>query len=107
MTASVEVIERNAAIKARLSQVTDLIEELCNLSTAQSQDPTLEENRQRNQTHRAVVEEVWKLLYTIRGPVDSIFSHFENVRLQGFYCNFDQLYLIYRYRQPTQVRFEP
>ncbi|KAJ5687575.1 hypothetical protein N7536_010194 [Penicillium majusculum] len=83
MTASVEVIERNAAIKARLSQVTDLIEELCNLSTAQSQDPTLEENGQRNQTHRAVVEEVWKLLYTIRGPVDSIFSHFENAAHTG------------------------
>lgn len=88
MAASVEVIERNAVIKSRLSQVTGLIEELCDLSTAQTQDPTLEENGQRSQTHRAVVEEVWKLLYTIRGPVDSIFSHFENVRLQGFYLQF-------------------
>lgn len=95
MAASVEVIERNAAIKTRLSQVTDLIEELCDLSITQGQDPTLEENGQRNQTHRAVVEEVWKLLYTIRGPVDSIFGHFENVSLQDFYLDFDQLCLIY------------
>lgn len=107
MAASDAVIERNAAIKARLSQVTDLIEELCDTSIAQAEDPTLEENGQRNETHRAVVQEVWNLLYTIRGPVDSIFSHFENVRLQGFYCNCDQLCLIYRYRQPTLVRFEP
>jgi hypothetical protein len=95
MAASVEVIERNAAIKARLSQVTDLIEDLCDLSITQGQDPTLEENGQRNQTHRAVVEEVWKLLYTIQGPVDSIFTHFENVRLQDFYLDFDELCLIY------------
>ncbi|KAJ9482270.1 hypothetical protein VN97_g11167 [Penicillium thymicola] len=57
MAASVEVIERNAAIKSRLSQVTGLIEELCEFSIAQRQDPTLKENGQRSQTQRAVVEE--------------------------------------------------
>ncbi|KAK2744921.1 hypothetical protein FQN55_006483 [Onygenales sp. PD_40] len=76
------VAQQNAAMKAQLAHVTALVEEYCNISTAQAgKECTLEEKGKQSSDHTRIVQETHKLLHAIKGPLDTVFCHFENVRL--------------------------
>ncbi|KAK2798205.1 hypothetical protein FQN51_007891 [Onygenales sp. PD_10] len=73
------VAQQNAAMKAQLAHVTALVEEYCNISTAQAgKECTLEEKGKQSSDHTRIVQETHKLLHAIKGPLDTAFCHFEN-----------------------------
>ncbi|PGH32250.1 hypothetical protein GX50_04981 [[Emmonsia] crescens] len=78
------VAQQNAAMKAQLAHVTSLVEEYCNLSTSLAGKVlSIEESGKQSGIHTTVVQEAHKLLHYIKGPVDTLFCHFENVAHTG------------------------
>ncbi|OJJ46002.1 hypothetical protein ASPZODRAFT_142639 [Penicilliopsis zonata CBS 506.65] len=74
------VAAQNAAIRAQLAHVTALVEEYCAISTEQARlkELSIEQHGRQSGSHTAVVREAHKLLNTIKGPLDTVFCHFEN-----------------------------
>ena len=74
------VAQQNAAIRAQLAHVTTLVEQYTSI-TAENAGKTLTiaENGRQSGVHTDVVRETYKLLHAIKGPLDTVFCHFENV----------------------------
>lgn len=78
------VAQQNAAMKSQLAHVSALVEDYTQISTENAgKSVSIEENGKQSAAHTAVVQETYKLLHAIKGPVDSVYSHFENVALTG------------------------
>lgn len=76
------VAQQNAAMKSQLAHVSALVEDYTQISTENAgKSVSIEENGKQSAAHTAVVQETYKLLHAIKGPVDSVYSHFENVSL--------------------------
>lgn len=69
-----QIIQQNAAIKQQLATVIALAEQYEKASTQNS-------TKEVTSAHTALCAETHKLLRTVRGPLDSVWSHFENVRI--------------------------
>lgn len=80
-SSSEAVSKQNSAIKAQLAHVTSLVEEYCKLSTANADKSalTVEEQGLQSEVFTNTVQEAHKLLHTIKGPLDTVYCHFENV----------------------------
>ncbi|PGH11173.1 hypothetical protein AJ79_05015 [Helicocarpus griseus UAMH5409] len=78
------VAQQNAAMKAQLAHVTSLVNKYCNVATSLAgKELTIEEHVKQSGIHTTVVQEAHKLLNAIKGPVDTLFCHFENVAHTG------------------------
>lgn len=76
------ISQQNAAIREQLSLVSSLVEQYTATTAANagnSKTLTVQEHGEQSRIHTAVVQETQKLLHAIKGPVDSVYSHFENV----------------------------
>lgn len=81
------VAQQNAAIKEQLARVSSLVAQYTTASAANAGKKTLtvEEQGEQSRNHTAVVQETHKLLHAIKGPVDTVYCHFENVSCQSIY----------------------
>lgn len=70
--------EQNAAIKQVLEETNALAEKYFKISSKHA-NGGIQEPADIGEVHTALSLQTAKLLRTIRGPVDMIFSHFENV----------------------------
>ncbi|KAL1966237.1 hypothetical protein VTN77DRAFT_4789 [Rasamsonia byssochlamydoides] len=79
-----EVSLQNAAIRQQLAHVTSLVEEYIEISTLNAgKTLTIQEHGEQSRIHTIVVQETYKLLHAIKGPLDTVFCHFENVAHTG------------------------
>lgn len=75
-----QTAQRNAAIKQQLATVIALAEQYERISTQNAGKTGIEETKQVTSAHTALCAETQKLLRTVKGPLDSVWSHIENVR---------------------------
>jgi hypothetical protein len=73
------VAAQNAAIQRALKSVSSLADSYNGISTKNVGKEGMQEVGEVSEARNSLVMETWKLLRTIRGPVDTLFEHFENV----------------------------
>lgn len=76
---SESVAQEVAAMKHMLSRVSDAIDAYADIATINVGQKNPTALGEVNESHTALVMETSKLLRTIRGPADMVFSNFENV----------------------------
>ncbi|KAL1966251.1 hypothetical protein VTN77DRAFT_4604 [Rasamsonia byssochlamydoides] len=74
-----QIAQQNAAIKQQLATVIALAEQYEKLSTQNAGKSDVEGTKEVSSAHTALCTETQKLLRTVRGPLDFVWSHFENV----------------------------
>lgn len=72
------IAQQNTAIKQALEETNALAERYSKISSRHA-DTSIQEPGEIGEVHTALSLQTAKLLRTVRGPVDMIFSHFENV----------------------------
>jgi hypothetical protein len=73
------VAEEIAALRQTLSKVSSAIDSYAEIATRNVGDKSIAASGEVNEAHTALYMEARELLTTVRGPVDMVFSHFENV----------------------------
>lgn len=73
------IAQQNAAIKQALDETNALAEMYSKISSAHAGASGTQEPGEIGKAHTALSLQTAKLLRTVRGPVDMVFSHFENV----------------------------
>lgn len=80
MSKSVESLQQEvAAIKQLLSSVGAAVDAYAEVAIKNVDKPSSSDAGEVGEKHTALFMETSKLLRTVRGPVDMIFSNFENV----------------------------
>jgi hypothetical protein len=77
------VAQENAAIQQALEEVRLAAEQHAQVSTKNAGKTGITESGEVSESHRELFLKSHKLMRAVRGPVDMIFSHFENVRTQS------------------------
>ena len=75
------IAQQNAPIQQALKETSALAQEYSKISSKYADATGIRESGEVSQAHTALFLQTAKLLRTVRGPVDMIYSHFENVRI--------------------------
>jgi hypothetical protein len=75
------IAQQNAAIQQALKETSALAEEYAKISSKYAGASGIQESGEVSQAHTALSQQTAKLVRTVRGPVDMLFYHFENVRI--------------------------
>ncbi|KAF2494859.1 O-methyltransferase [Lophium mytilinum] len=79
MNTTEAVAAQNAAIQTALEGVSSLADSYKDISTKNVGKHGLKDVGEVSEARNALVMETWKLLGAVRGPVDALFEHFENM----------------------------
>lgn len=73
------IAERVASLKGMLSQVSTAIDHYAEIATKNVGARSIAQSGEIAEAHTALFMETNKLLRGVRGPLDMVFTHFENV----------------------------
>ncbi|KAI9739699.1 MAG: hypothetical protein M1834_006418 [Cirrosporium novae-zelandiae] len=77
------VAQHIAAIRKQLKHVTALVDDFAAISTKNAGNDGIVEKGEVTGSHTTLVQETHKLLNAVKGPLDTVFCHFENVAHTG------------------------